>query len=149
MLGREGKIYYWQIKCILLGCWMHSCGQSMAQHRRSLRDSTSNCAAEITFLMATTVLIFQLFSIFRRLRKGCSEASAHLLSVVSPYELSGIRACFRGSSTLWTIELLLLIPHNLPPRSYCRLDCIHYIHMEIHIETHMEIHIHIHIHICV
>lgn len=42
------------------------------------------------------------------------EASAHLLSVVSSNEFCGSRACFRGSFTLWTIELFLLIPHSLP-----------------------------------
>lgn len=42
------------------------------------------------------------------------EASAHWLSVVSPYEFCGSGARFRGSSTLWTVELLSLIPRNLP-----------------------------------
>jgi len=43
------------------------------------------------------------------------EASAHQLSVVLLYEFCGSRACFKQSSTLWTIELLLLTPHNSPP----------------------------------
>lgn len=43
------------------------------------------------------------------------EASAHLLSVISPYEFCGSGPCFRGSSTLWTTEPLLLIPPNVPP----------------------------------
>lgn len=84
-----------------------------------------------------------------RLRESYMEASAPLLSTVSPYEFCGVRACFRGSSTLWAIELFLLIPHNLPPVEVTvTLTVFIEIHIEIHIHMYIYMYMYIYVRVC-